>query len=256
MLYWTVFCKIIKNVWIKYPSIRYKYHVHSPNKFLKDLSIICIQVKIISSYKIIKYTLILYCIRYWTFTFFRMFLHNHMLYKYVYTYHPLHCMYLPQTCEYEMLLSSYRTMSFSLAFAAVWSLVPWNINFLLASRYVVYIKISFYKYTFLLNFLTLAPSRFISRISFSFSSFSSEPQTSKALCSICKWRYNFISPQFTLWGFFRMIYFSAGSRLSRSQSFSKYSCLASVLVIKECFPSLSLEQWYNNCDFSRLLINK
>lgn len=55
----------------------------------------------------------------------------------------------------------------------------------------------------------------------------------------CKCKYNFISPHLTLCGFFLEMNFKIGSRLSKSQSFSKYSVFASVLVIKECLSSLS-----------------
>ena len=49
-----------------------------------------------------------------------------------------------------------------------------------------------------------------------------------------------MSPQWGLWGFFLSTNLRGGSLLSRSQSFSRYCCLASVRDTNLCFTSLSL----------------
>uniref|UniRef100_A0A6M2DY85 Putative secreted protein n=1 Tax=Xenopsylla cheopis TaxID=163159 RepID=A0A6M2DY85_XENCH len=93
----------------------------------------------------------------------------------------------------------------------------------------------------LLYFLVFDFSLFVSLCSFSRINCSSEPQTSSARFSICKCKYNFMSPHLGLCGFFRLKNFNIGSLLSKSQSFNRYSFFASVLVINECLSSLSLQ---------------
>ena len=100
-----------------------------------------------------------------------------------------------------------------------------------------------------MNFLIFPSSRFSSRNLRSVSKFSSEPHTFRARSSTWSCKYNFISPQRGLCGFFRIIYFSGGSLLSKSQSFKRYSFFASVLVISVCFSSLSLKYKINIQDF-------
>lgn len=56
----------------------------------------------------------------------------------------------------------------------------------------------------------------------------------------CVFKYSFMSPQRGLWGFFLRINRSVGSLLSRSQSFRRKACFASVRDISLCFTSLSL----------------
>lgn len=124
--------------------------------------------------------------------------------------------------------------------------------------------------TFFLNVFNFVAFCFSCLNSICRSTSSSEPQTSNALFSTCKheilfsivfcphvnmllyqnyfypltWskRYNFISPHLELCGFLPKINRSGGERKSISQSFNKYSFLASVLVIKSnfSFPNLSL----------------
>lgn len=68
-----------------------------------------------------------------------------------------------------------------------------------------------------------------------------------------------MSPQVGLCGFFFRTNLSGGSLLSRSQSFRRYCCLASVLEISLCFSSLSLmkkkqNDHSNHCDLLVLFL--
>ena len=67
---------------------------------------------------------------------------------------------------------------------------------------------------------------------------------------------SFMSPQLLLCGFFFTMHFSSGSRDVKSESLRKYSFLASVFVMRECFPSRSLQTnrmktyYQQNCDLN------
>lgn len=66
-----------------------------------------------------------------------------------------------------------------------------------------------------------------------------EPKVSKLSKITCRLRYSFMSPQCLLCGFLARRNLSMGSLLSKSQSLSRYSFLASVLVMRECLVSPS-----------------
>ena len=68
----------------------------------------------------------------------------------------------------------------------------------------------------------------------------------------CRVRYNFMSPHRGFWRFLRTMNLSGGSRLSKSQSFSRYVSLASVRVSNLYLSSFFLyRQWLKIIVFIR-----